>query len=168
MYINILAAAGNETTGRLIGWTGKLLSDYPDQRRALLEQPSLIPTAIEEILRYEPPALQTCRYVARNVEAHGETVPEGSAMLLLLASANRDERRYEYPDRFDIHRKAQHLSFALGPHFCLGAAIARLEARVVLEEALKRFPDWEVDTVNAKLAVSPSFRGWETLPVIIS
>jgi cytochrome P450 len=168
MYINILAAAGNETTGRLIGWAGKLLADHSEQRRQLVEDPSLIPSAIEEILRYEPPALQTCRYVARDTEHYGEAVPAGSAMLLLLASANRDERHYADPDRFDIHRKAQHLSFAFGPHYCLGAAIARLEAQVVLEEVLARFPDWEVDTDNAKLAVTPTFRGWETLPVVTS
>ena len=165
-YINILAAAGNETTGRLIGWTGKLLSDHSDQRRALAADLTLVPNAIEEILRFEPPALQTCRYVARDVEVHGQLVREGSSMLLLLASANRDERHYEDPDRFDIHRRAAHLSFAFGPHFCLGAAIARLEGRIVLEEILKRFPDWEVDEDRAKLAVSPAFRGWEALPVV--
>ena len=166
MYINILAGAGNETTGRLIGWTGKLLSDHADQRRLLVDDPGLIPNAVEEILRYEPPALQTCRYVARDTEYYGQKVPEGSVMLLLLASANRDERKYEGPDRFDVRRKAQHLSFIFGPHFCLGAAVARLEGRVVLEEVLKRFPDWEVDTEKANLAVSPMFRGWETLPVV--
>jgi cytochrome P450 len=89
-------------------------------------------------------------------------------MLLLMASANRDERRYEDPHRFDIRRKANHLSFAFGPHFCLGAAVARLEGRVVLEEVLKRFPDWEVDADRAKLVVSPMFRGWESLPVVIA
>ena len=165
MYINILAGAGNETTGRLIGWTGKLLSDHPDQRRMLAADPSLVPNAIEEILRYEPPALQTCRYVARDVEVHGQLVPEGSVMLMLMASANRDERHYEDPDRFDVARKAQHLSFAFGPHFCLGAAVARLEGRVVLEEVLKRFPDWEVDDARTELIVSPMFRGWKSLPV---
>ena len=166
MYINILAGAGNETTGRLIGWTGKLLADYPDQRRELVADPSLIPNAIEEIIRFEPPAIQDCRYVGRDVEVHGQTVPEGSAMMLLLASANRDESKYEHPDRFDIRRKASHLSFAFGPHFCLGASVARLEGRVVLEEVLKRFPDWEVDADKAKIVVSPEFRGWETLPVV--
>jgi cytochrome P450 len=166
MYINILAGAGNETTGRLIGWTGKLLADHPEERRRLVDDPSLVPNAIEEILRFEPPALQTCRYVARDTEYYGEQVPEGNVMLLLLASANRDERRYDDPDRFDVRRKAQHLSFIFGPHFCLGAAVARLEGRVVLEEVLKRFPDWEVDTDKAELVVSPMFRGWETLPVV--
>jgi cytochrome P450 len=167
MYINILASAGNETTGRLIGWTGKLLSDHPEQRRELIENPSLVANAIEEILRYEPPALQTCRYVARDAEHYGQTVPKGSAIVLGLASGNRDERHFEDPDRFDVHRTIDHhLSFAFGPHFCLGAAIARLEGQMVLEEVLKRFPDWEVDEDAAKLAVSSTFRGWESLPVV--
>jgi cytochrome P450 len=168
-YINILASAGNETTGRLIGWTGKLLSDHPGQRRELVANPSLAANAIEEILRYEPPALQTCRYVARDAEHYGQTVPEGSAIVLGLASGNRDERHFEDPDRFDVHRTIDHhLSFAFGPHFCLGAAIARLEGQMVLEEVLKRFPDWEVDEDAAKLAVSSTFRGWESLPVVTS
>jgi cytochrome P450 len=165
-YINILASAGNETTGRLIGWTGKLLADHPDQRRELVENPSLVANAIEEILRYEPPALQTCRYVARDVEVHGRTVPEGSSMLMLFASANRDERHYDDPDRFDIHRNVgQHFSFGFGAHFCLGAAVARLQARIVLEEVLRRFPTWEVDDAAAEIEVSPMFRSWATLPV---
>ena len=98
MYINVLAVAGNETTGRLISFTGELLADHPDQRRDVADDVSLIPNVIEEVMRYEPPALQTCRYVARDAEHYGQTVPEGSAMLLLLASANRDERRYDDPD----------------------------------------------------------------------
>jgi cytochrome P450 len=168
LYVNILAGAGNETTNRLIGWTGKLLADHPDQRRQLVEDPSLIPNAIEEILRYEPPALQIGRYVARDVEVHGQTVREGSAMLFLAGSANRDDRNFPDGDRFDIHRKiSQHLTFGFGIHFCLGAALARLEGRVALEEVLKRFPRWEVDTSAAKLASTSTVRGWETLPVFI-
>ncbi|WP_045877828.1 cytochrome P450 [Pseudofrankia sp. DC12] len=167
-YVNILAAAGNETTGRLIGWTGKTLADHPDQRRELAQDPSLIPNAIEEILRFDPPALQTCRYVATDVEVHGQTVPAGSVMMLILASANRDPRRYPDPDpeTFDIHRSiGQHLTFALGAHYCLGAALARLEGRVALDEVLRRFPDWEVDEANAHLVSTSTFRGWSRLPV---
>ena len=94
MYVNVLAGAGNETTTRLIGWTGKVLAEHPDQRRELVEDPSLIPNAIEEILRYEPPAPHVARYVANEVEHYGQTVPQGSAMLFLVGSANRDDRRY--------------------------------------------------------------------------
>ena len=151
---------------RLIGWAGKVLADHPDQRRELVEDPSLIPNAIEEILRYEPPAPHIARYVTRDVEHHGRTVPAGSAIMFLVGSANRDERRHPDGDRFDIHRKVgHHLSFGHGIHFCLGAALARLEGRVALEEVLKRFPEWEVDLAHAKLASTSTVRGWETLPV---
>jgi cytochrome P450 len=167
-YLNVVAGAGNETTNRLIGWTGKLLADHPDQRRQLVEDRSLIPNAIEEILRYEPPAPYVGRCVARDVELHGQTVPEGSPMLLLVGAANRDDRRYPDGDRFDIHRKIdQHLTFGHGIHFCMGAALARLEGRVALDEVLKRFPEWEVDRASAKLATTSTVRGWETLPVFI-
>jgi cytochrome P450 len=164
-YVNVIAGAGNETTTRLIGWAGKVLAEHPDQRRQLVQDPSLIPNAIEEILRYEPPAPHVGRYVARDVELYGQTVPEGSVMLFLIGSANRDDRRYPEGDRFDIHRDiGQHLTFGLGAHFCLGAALARLEGRVALEEVLKRFPEWEVDLDNAKLSPTSTVRGWQTLP----
>ena len=145
-YTQVLAGAGNETTGRLIGWLGKVLGDHPDQRRQLAADPSLIPNTVEETLRFEPTGPHLARYVARDVEYYGTTVPAGSAILLLVGSANRDERRYDDPDRFDVHRdNSQHLTFGYGLHFCLGAALARLEGRVALDEVLKRFPDWEVD-----------------------
>ena len=167
-YVSVLAGAGNETTTRLIGWAGKLLSDHPDQRRELARDPALIPNAIEEILRFEPPAPHIGRYVTRDVELHGRTVPEGSAMLMLAGAANRDERRYPDAERFDIHRAiGQHLSFGYGVHFCLGASLARLEARVALEEVLKRFPDWEVDAGNARITPTSTVRGFETLPVFV-
>ena len=165
-YVNVVAGAGNETTGRLIGWTGKVLADHPDQRRELVEDRSLIPNAIEELLRYESPAPHVARYVTRDVEVYGRTVPAGSAMMFLIGSANRDDRRFPDGDRFDIHRKVdQHLTFGYGGHFCLGAALARLEGRVALEEILRRFPEWEVDCDNARLASTSTVRGWETLPV---
>jgi cytochrome P450 len=165
MYVNVLAVAGNETTGRLISFTGQLLAEHPAQRRQVAADLSLLPNAIEEVMRFEPPALQTCRYVAREVEHYGQTVPAGSAMLLLLASANRDERRYDDPDRFDIHRKANHFSFGFGPHYCLGANLARLETRIVFEEVISRWPEWDIDTDRARFEVSPTLRSWETLPV---
>jgi cytochrome P450 len=101
-----------------------------------------------------------------DVEHDGQTVPKGSVVLLLNASANRDERRFDDPDRFDIRRKiGHHLSFGYGIHFCLGAALARLEGRVALDEVLKRFPTWEVDWDNAVQARTSTVRGWERLPV---
>jgi cytochrome P450 len=165
-YTAMIAGAGNETTARLIGFMGQLLSDHPDQRRQLVADPSLIPGAVEESLRYEPPSPVQARYVAQDAEYYGRVVPEGSFMLLLNASANRDERQFTDPDRFDIHRRANHLSFGQGLHFCLGSALARLEARVAFEEVLKRWPDWEVDYANAQRAHTASVRGWARLPVI--
>jgi cytochrome P450 len=165
-YVNVLAAAGNETTTRLIGWTGKLLGEHPDQRREIAANRALIPQAIEEVLRYEAPSPVQARYVARDVEHHGCTIPEGSVLVLLNGSANRDERRFPDADRFDIHRQAaQHLSFGYGLHFCLGSHLARLEGRVALDEVLARWSDWEVDYVNAKQAHTSTVRGWESLPV---
>ena len=165
-YTAMIAGAGNETTARLIGFMGQLLSDHPDQRRELAADQPLIPGAIEESLRYEPPSPVQARYVARDAEHHGRVVPEGSFMLLLNGSANRDEHQFPDPDRFDIHRQAAHLSFGQGLHFCLGSALARLEARVAFEEVLKRWSDWEVDYANAERAHTASVRGWARLPVV--
>jgi cytochrome P450 len=168
-YVNLLAAAGNETTTRLIGWTGKVLAEHPDQRRQLVGHPELVPNAIEELLRYESPSPVQARYVTRDVDHHGQTVPAGSAILLLTASANRDERKFPDGDAFDIHRDIdRQLAFGYGIHFCLGSALARLEGRIALEEVLARFPDWEVDWDNAVQARTSTVRGWERLPVVTS
>ena len=167
MYTSMVAGAGNETTTRLIGFTGQLLAEHPDQRRQLADDFSLIPRAIEEVLRYEAPSPVQARYIARDADCHGQTIPEGSVMLLLNGSANRDERHFPDADRFDIHRSGAHLSFGQGLHFCLGSALARLQARVVLEEVLKRWPDWEVDYDNVAKAHTASVRGWAKLPVTL-
>lgn len=168
MYLTVVATAGAETTTRLIGWAGKTLAEHPDQRRALVENPALIPQAVEEILRFEPPALQIARYVARDVEYYGQTVPAGSAMLMLVGSANRDHHRFAPDgDVFDIHREQKaHMTFGAGAHFCLGNALARLEGRIALEEVLKRFPTWEVDWAGAVKSPSTAVRGWEALPTV--
>jgi cytochrome P450 len=166
-YVNLLAAAGNETTTRLIGWAGKVLAEHPEQRRELAKDPRLIPGAIEELLRYESPSPVQARYVTEDVKHHGQPVKAGSVMLLLTGSANRDERRFPNGDRFDVHRAIErHVAFGYGVHFCLGAALARLEARIALEEVLKRFTDWEVDWAHALQAHTSTVRGWERLPVI--
>ncbi|WP_413467680.1 cytochrome P450 [Mycobacterium sp. RTGN3] len=169
VYLNVVAGAGNETTTRLIGWAAKVLAEHPDQRRELVENPALIPKAIEEILRYEPPAPHVSRYVTRDIDLYGETVPEGSVMMLLVGAAVRDERQFPPDgDVFDIHREArQHLSFGVGTHYCLGSALARLEGRIALEEMLKRFPEWDVDMDNASLSPTSTVRGWDTMPAIV-
>jgi cytochrome P450 len=108
------------------------------------------------------------RYVDHDVELYGETVPEGSIMLFLVGAANRDDRRYPDADRFDIRRDGgPHITFGYGIHYCLGAALARLEGRIALDEVLKRFPEWEVDMDNARLAPTSTVRGWDTLPVVV-
>jgi cytochrome P450 len=168
IFVNVIAGAGNETTTRLIGWTGKVLSEHPDQRAQIAANPALIPNAIEEILRYEAPGPSVARYVQRDVQVQGRTVPAGSVMLLLIGSANRDDRRYPNADRFDIHRQGPpHITFGRGIHACLGSALARVEGRVALDELLKRFPEWTVDLDNAKLSSTSTVRGWETLPAFI-
>jgi cytochrome P450 len=167
-YVTVVAGAGNETTTRLIGWAGKVLADHPGQRRELVEDRSLVPNAVEELLRYEPPAPHVGRYLPHEVELYGRTIPAGSALLFLVGAANRDDRRFEDPDRFDIHRRiGQHLTFGYGIHYCLGAALARLEGRIALDEVLDRFPEWEVDHDRARLAPTSTVRGWETLPVVV-
>jgi cytochrome P450 len=164
-YIGLLAGAGNETTTRLIGWTGYLLDRFPEQRRLLAAAPGLVPNAIEEILRYEAPSPVQARTVMRDVELYGTRVPEGSIVLLLNGAANRDEREFADADRFDVRREnVRHLSFGYGIHFCLGASLARLEGCVALEEVLKRWPEWQIDHAQAAMAHTSSVRGWKSLP----
>jgi len=169
IFLAVVAGAGVETTGRLFGWMGKVLAEHPDQRKELVDDPSLVPAAIEELLRYEPPGPHVARCVATtNLEFHDRTVPVGSAVLLMLASANRDERRFEDPDRFDIHRKpGKHLTFGRGAHFCVGAPLARLEGRVALEEVLRRFPEWQIDMADARRSRTSTVRGWDAMPARI-
>ena len=167
-FINLLAGAGNETTTRLIGWTGKLLAEHPEQRRQIVEDRALVAPAIEEVLRYEAPSPAQARWVSREVEHHGQRIEQGSVMMLLNGSANRDDRQFPDGDTFDIHREiGHHLSFGYGIHFCLGAALARLEGRVALDEVLNRFPEWEVDWGQAEQARTSTVRGWAKLPVLV-
>jgi len=170
IFLAVVAGAGVETTGRLFGWMGKVLAEHPDQRRELVEDRSLIPVAIEELLRYEPPGPHVARYVAaKDVEYQGQTVPAGSALLLMLASANRDERHFDEPDRFDIHRKpGGHLTFGRGAHFCVGSPLARLEGRIALDEVLNRFPKWDIDINNARRSRTSTVRGWDSMPAVVS
>lgn len=169
IYLNVVAGAGNETTTRLIGWAGKVLAEHPDQRRELVDNPALIPQAVEELLRFEPPAPHAARYVTRDVSFHGQNVPEGAVMMMLIGAACRDDRQFgSDSEEFNIHRPArQHLAFSVGTHFCLGSALARLEGRIALEEILERFPEWEVDLANARLSPTSTVRGWESMPARI-
>jgi cytochrome P450 len=169
-YLEVLAGAGNETTTRLIGWTAKVLAEHPDQRAALVKDPSLVPNAIEEVLRFESPAPHVGRCVAKqDLVVRDTKIPAGSVMLFLLGSANRDDRRFPEGDSFDIGREVtRHLTFGNGIHLCMGSALARMEGRIALEELLLRFPEWDIDYETARLSPTSTVRGWETLPAVIS
>jgi cytochrome P450 len=168
-YLEVLAGAGNETTTRLIGWTAKVLAEHPDQRADLVKDPSLVPAAIEEILRFESPAPHVGRFVANEELVVRDTkIPAGSVMVFLLGSANRDDRRFPDGDNFDVHRDVtRHLTFGNGIHLCMGSALARMEGRIALEELLVRIPEWDIDYEKAKLSPTSTVRGWDTLPAII-
>jgi cytochrome P450 len=136
----VLITAGNDTTANLIANGAALLAAHPDAQRLLAAEPERIPDAVEEMLRLESPAQQLPRRTTRAFERHGVRIPERSEVLLLWGAANRDERQFPDPDRFDVSRRPRHLAFGHGTHFCLGANLARLEARIAFEELLARFP----------------------------
>jgi cytochrome P450 len=167
-FVMLLSAAGSETVARLLGWVATLLDRHPDQRAELVSTPALIPNAIEECLRYEAPSPVQGRWVMTDVEFHGQIVPKESKILLINGSANRDNRHFSDGDRFDIHRNIdRHLSFGYGAHFCVGAALARLEGHVALRELLLRFPTWEVDYGRAEMIHTASVRGYSKVPVLV-
>lgn len=162
----LLFIAGTETVARLLGWAGDVLAAHPDQRAELAANPSLIPGAVEELLRYEAPSPVQARWSTAEVELHGTTIPANSKVVLLTGSAGRDERKYPDPDRFDIHRRFDHhVAFGYGIHFCIGAALARMEGRVALEETLRRWPTWGVDRDGAELLYTSTVRGYHKLPI---
>jgi len=165
-FIGLLSGAGNETVARLLGWASILFARNPEERRKLVDEPSLIPNAVDELLRYEAPSPVQARRVQRDIELHGTTVPEGARMLLLTASAGRDEREYPDADRFDVTRKIdRHVSLGYGVHFCLGASLARLEGRVALEETLARFPEWDVEWDQTEMIHTSTVRGYAKVPI---
>jgi len=164
----MLFVAGTETVARHLSWVAKVLAEHPDQRTELHADPSLIPNAIEELLRFEPPSPVNARWLTRDVELHGVTMPKDAKVVLLTGSAGRDERKYPDPDRFDIRRKVDlHMTFGYGIHFCLGAALARMEGRIGLEETLKRWPEWDVDHANAVPLYTSTVRGYLNLPIFV-
>jgi cytochrome P450 len=165
-FANLLISAGTETVARLLGWAAVVLDENPDQRAELAADASLIPNAVEELLRYEAPSPVQGRWTTAEVEVCDTTIPAGSKVLLLTGSAGRDERKYPDADRFDIHRNFDHhVSFGYGIHFCLGAALARMEGRIALEETLARFPEWRVDHDGAQRLHTSTVRGWVNVPI---
>jgi cytochrome P450 len=167
-YVGMLNAAGNETTARLIGWLAKTLAEHPSQRAEIVADRSLVPGAVEETLRYESPSPVQARTVVSEAEVHGQSVPKGAIMILLTAAANRDERKFENADRFDIHRTIDHhLTFGYGVHYCFGAALARVEGRIALEELVSRFPTWDLDVARAEMIHTSTIRGYFCLPITL-
>ncbi|HEX3793841.1 MAG TPA: cytochrome P450 [Acidimicrobiales bacterium] len=166
MFSLLIVMAGTETVARLIGWAGVVLADHPDQRAELAADASLIPNAVEELLRYESPSPVQGRWTTAETEFQGQVIPANSKLLLIDGSAGRDERSFPNADQFDIRRVMDHhLSFGYGVHFCLGAALARLEGRIAIEETLRRFPVWTVDLSKATPLHTSTVRGYANLPI---
>ena len=162
----LLTGGGYETMARYTGWVGATLAQFPDERQKLIDRPDLIPNAVDEILRYQPPSHANARVSTQDVTWYGREIPEGSVFLLIPGAAGRDQRQYPDPDRFDVERQFErHLAFGFGIHYCIGAALARLEGRIILEEVTKRVPNWAIDWDNAEFIHAGSkVRGYSSLP----
>ncbi len=162
-----LTIAGHETTAKLIANGVVALQWYPDQRAELVADPSLIPNAVEEMLRWDPPSHYQGRFVEQDVTLHGVTIPADSRVILITGAANHDERAFADPEYFDIHRDIErHVGFGFGIHLCVGAALARLETRIAFEELLARFPNYEVRQPMIR-AYSSNVRGLSNLPLAL-
>ncbi len=165
-FAGLIAGGGNETVTKLLGNAVVLLYRNPDQRKRIVEDPQLIPRAVEEALRYWPPSQIQGRSLTRDVELHGGLVPRGARVLLLTGAACRDERVFESPDVFDIDREISiQLALGHGAHKCLGASLARLQGRVAFEELLKRSPDFEVDEERTERVHMTNVAGYSSVPV---
>jgi cytochrome P450 len=165
-FCMLLGSAGHETTARLICNSAVTLARHPEQRAELAENPGLLPNAVEEFLRYDPPSQVQGRWSTCAVTLHGTAIPADVRVLLLTGAAQRDPREYEEPDRFDIHRRIERqLSFGYGQHLCLGKSLARQECRVAFEELLARFPDYEIDESGLVWAHNNNVRGYAKVPM---
>jgi cholest-4-en-3-one 26-monooxygenase len=161
----LLVAAGNDSTKATYSSGMRALLEHPDQRQLLLDDPSLIPSAVEESLRMFPAFAHFRRTATRDVQLNGQTIRKGDKVVLWYVSSNRDESRYEDPDRFDVTRNPEHQAFgAGGRHFCLGTALARLELRILFEETLARFPEMEL-AGQPEQVESPFVNQLKSLPV---
>lgn len=164
----LLATAGHETVTNLIGNGSVALWWNPQQRAELVRDRSLIPGAVDEMLRWDNPAPPNGRWTTRDVELHGVTIPKDSRVMLYHGSANHDERCYENPERFDIHRVFHRpVVFGFGIHRCLGANLARLEGQVAFEELLARFPNYDIDEAGVVRPRAQLMRGLDHLPLIL-
>ena len=167
-FATLLGGAGAETVTKLIGSAAVTFARHPAQWQALLDDRSKIPGAIEELLRYDAPVQYNVRRSVTDVTLHGTTIPAGSPVFLLGASANRDSDAWTDPDVFDIHRdrgEAQNLAFGYGIHSCLGAALARLESAIALEKMLDLMPRYEVQWDGCERVSMQNVAGWSRVPV---
>lgn len=165
-FCNLLSAAGNETVTKLLGNAAVLLARHPDQRRRLVEDPRRLPGAIEECLRYWPPSQYQGRTLTREVTLHGVTMPRDARVLLLTAAATRDERQFPNADAFDIDRDvSMQMAFGHGAHKCLGAALARLESRIALEELHARIPEYAIDEAACTRVHMSNVHGFASVPM---
>ncbi len=161
----LLLVAGNETTTNLVSNSAVLFDQNPDQWRAIVADPSQLPSAIEECLRFDSPVQALARTLARTVVMHGQAMREGDKVLLVYGSANRDDREFSEPDIFDIERSVdRQLAFGHGIHFCLGAPLARLEGEIAYSELVRRSPEWMVTGTPERMHSGP-IRGLLRLPV---
>ncbi len=165
-FCNLLGAAGAETTAKLIGNAIVFLWQHKDQRALLWEDPRRIPQALEEVLRFDAPSQYQGRVAQHDTTWHGVTVPAGARVALVTGAACRDEREFPEPDRFDVQRRPEReIYFGYGQHVCIGKSLARLEARVALEEIGARFPDYEVDAAGLTRTYQAHVRGFANIPV---
>jgi cytochrome P450 len=165
MFCLLLGVAGNETTSKLIATGTVVLADFPDERSRLAQEPGLWTSAVEELLRFDPPSHYQGRVATRDLAWHGATVPAGSTVLLINGAANHDPREFPDPHLFVADRPIErHLALGHGIHYCLGAALARLETRVALEELVRRFPTYEVDKGGIERFHSSNVRGLSKVP----
>ena len=165
-FLFLMIIAGNETTTKLLGNALYWLWRNPEQRARVRADPALIPRWVEETLRYDGSTQALARTVTTDIALHGRTLRAEDRVVLLIGSANRDERVFPEPDRFDILRDTSDmLSFGHGTHFCLGAALARLEGRVALEEVQARLPDFDIDAANLVRVHSVNVRGFASMPI---
>jgi cytochrome P450 len=162
----VLFLGGVESTAGLTGSFFKLLAENPDQRDLLRRDPALIPAAVEETVRFNAPLQLVGRTTTREVTLHGVTIPEGGRVVLVYGAANRDERQFPDPDRFDVTRgRFRHLGFGEGRHGCLGAPLARLEVKVAAEEALPVLGDYTMSGPAVRYATTPNMYVWDRLPL---
>jgi cytochrome P450 len=159
-FLNLLATAGNETVTKLLATAFYWLAAFPDQRRILIEEPAVIPNAVEEFLRFDPPSHYQGRTLTRDVELHGRVLLKGAKVMIVNGASGRDERRFPDPDRLDVRRDIEfHLGFGYGRHICLGAFLARMESRVALEEFFRRWHEYDVPPDGVERMHSSNVRG---------